>query len=184
MIKWGKNETLITLMIVAIAAFVFYYGSRYFLDPLNEALKVTEDTLTEHRLVIKQAELNEQNETMLKQEADTVRKSLPTEEAVDQIVEMFFGLEKSSDVSIESMNHHGVGLTEDAGTYPSDISAIHYQMTLSSDSLAKVESFVEEIEDIERLIEIVELDLTKQSESNVEALITVRAFYNDSILID
>ncbi|GEM03808.1 hypothetical protein HMI01_07960 [Halolactibacillus miurensis] len=183
-IKWGKNETLIVLIIVAVFGFLFYYGSGYLLDPLHEELEVTEQTLAEHRLVLRQAEMNEQTENALNQEAEAVRNHLPTEEAVDQIVETLFDLETRTGVSITSINLSGAGLTEDAAFYPDGVSAIHYQVTLTSDNVIGIESYMEQLESIDRLIEITELDLTKQSDTQTQAILTIRAFYNESILIE
>ena len=183
-IKWGKNETLIVLIIVAVFGFLFYYGSDYLLGPLNEELETTEQTLSEHRLVLRQAEMNEQTENALKQEAETVRNNLPTEESVDQIVETLFDLETATGVSIASINLNGIGFTEDAAFYPEGVSAIHYQVLLSSENITQIESYIQRLEEVNRLVEITELDILKQGETQTEATLTVRAFYNESILIE
>lgn len=184
-IKWGKNETLIVLIIVAVFGFLFYYGSGYLLDPLNEELEVTEQTLAEHRRVLKEAEMNKQTETALYQEAEAVRNYLPTEEAVDQIVETLFDLETRTGVSIASINLIKADFTEeDAAFYPEGVSAIHYQVLLSSDNITRIESYIERLEEVNRLVEISELDKLKQGETQTEATLTVRAFYNESISIE
>ncbi len=183
-IKWGKNETLIILIIVAVFGFVFYYGSDFLLGPLNEELEATEQTLSEHRLVLRQAEMNEQTENALKQKAETVRNNLPTEESVDQIVEMLFDLEAGTGVLIASINLNGTGFTGDATFYPESVSAIHYQVSLSSENVVQIESYIQRLEDVDRLVEITELDIVKQGEAQTEATLTVRAFYNESILIE
>ena len=189
-IKWGKNETLIVLIIVAVFGFLFYYGSGYLFDPLNEELEVTEQTLAEHRLVLKQAEMNKQTGIALNQLAETVRNYLPTEESVDQIVETLFDLERRTGVSIASINLNEADFTEeDAAFYPEGVSAIHYQVLLSSDNIARIETYIERLEEVNRLVEITELDMLKQEETQTEetqteATLTVRAFYNESISIE
>ena len=195
-IKWGKNETLIVLIIVAVFGFLFYYGSGYLLDSLNEELEVTEQTLAEHRVVLQQAEMNKQTGIALNQLAETVRNYLPTEEAVDQIVETLFDLERRTGVSIASINLNQADFTEeDAAFYPEGVSAIHYQVLLSSHNITRIETYIERLEEVNRLVEITELDMltqteetqteeTQTEETQTEATLTVRVFYNESISIE
>jgi hypothetical protein len=55
---------------------------------------------------------------------------------------------------------------------------------LSSDNITQIESYIQRLEEVNRLVEITELDMLKQGETQTEATLTVRAFYNESILIE
>lgn len=182
--KWGKNETLIVLIIVAVAAFVFYYGSDYLLEPLYEELEATEQTLTEHRLVMVQAESSDQDEISLRQEAEAVRMSLPTEQAVDQIIDTLFSLEQTEGVTIQSITLNSTSFVDEEAFYPEGIEAIHYQVTLVSDVRSNIEDYVASLESVDRMVEVAELDITSRGEAEIQATLIVRAFYNQSILIE
>lgn len=182
--KWGKNDTLIVFIIVAIAAFAFYYGSGYLLEPLYEELELTEQTLTEHRLVMAQAERDNQDEDNLRQEAEMVRRSLPTEQAVDQIIDILFSLEEAENVTIDSITLNSMSFVGEEAFYPEGVEAIHYQVSLVSEQRTNLEAYVAALESVDRMVEIAELDMTSQGEAETQAVLIVRAFYNQSILIE
>lgn len=171
-------------MIGAIVAAVMYYGTTYWLDPITTELKETESVLLEQRAVILQAEANEANEDELLAEANAVRDRLPTEEAVDQIVEMIFLVENQTDVTISQVALSGSEFTNESGLYPTNVESIEYQITLSANQRANVERFLAEIEMIERLVEVTDLEITQNNSEQVEATIILRAFYNQQVIIN
>lgn len=183
-IKWSKNYTLLLLMLIAIIFGAWYYGELYFLNPTREEIQDLEITLSEQSQIIEQASSSAYTEDELSQRALLVRNILPTEVAVDQVIDQVFQVAGRYDLNLSVISLSGTSFVPDGINYPQQIEAIDYQLVMSAASVAEIEQFIEDLENFDRLIEIIDLNLNTQGEDQADVTLTIRAFYNADVIME
>ncbi|GAE92620.1 hypothetical protein JCM21714_1628 [Gracilibacillus boraciitolerans JCM 21714] len=92
-------------------------------------------------------------------------------------------LGSSSNINVKTINRITNDQELNQAYFPTDISFLEYQLELEAASLVIFDDFLENLNKSERIIELTEIHYTDE-ENFVSGSITIRIFYNDSVLIN
>ncbi|MBM7541786.1 hypothetical protein [Amphibacillus cookii] len=182
-IKWEKNYFLYLLLIIVFLIATGYYGNRLLLSEDRQSLTDSEEVLaTQQRLLDQLLKADKAEEDWL-DEAEKLRSQLPTEQNVDQLIDSVFELEERLDVTITRITKSTEPIILEQDDYPHQINIIDYQLSFETVSLEGFNTFIRELNDMERFVELIQLEYQQPFDDQVSSNVTIRAFYNENVLI-
>ncbi|WP_017472727.1 hypothetical protein [Amphibacillus jilinensis] len=183
-IKWEKNYLLYLLLIIVVLTAIWYYGDRLFLSEARQALTDSEAMLARQQTLLDQSLRVDKGEEDWLDEAAKLRQQLPTEQNVDQLIDAVFELEERLDVTISSIAKSTEAIILEQDGYPNQINIIDYQLSFDTASLEVFNTFISELNDMDRFIELIQLDYQQPFDDHVSSNVIIRAFYNENVLIN
>ena len=181
MIKWNRTYTLLSILVVLFLVFIWYYSQLYLLEPVRELISESEETLAEHQVFIDLADSGKLSREEIQAEFESIQVELPVDKEIDLIVSALRDIESDTDVVLESISLSNELLDADQPYYPSEIGSIHYQIEFTAETFDDFESFINELNNQTRIVEIDQLSIQQTSTESVTGSVAIRYFYNDDI---
>lgn len=181
MIKWNRTYTLLSILIVLFLVFIWYYSQLYLLEPARELISESEETLAEHQVFIELADLGKLSREEIQAEFESIQVELPVDKEIDLIVSALRDIESDTDVVLKLISLSNKLLDADQPYYPSEIGSIHYQIEFTAETFDDFESFINELNNQTRIVEIDQLSIQQTSTESVTGSVAIRYFYNDDV---
>lgn len=181
MIKWNRTYTLLSILVVLFLVFIWYYSQLYLLEPARESIRESENTLAEQQVLIDLSDAGELSQEAIDREAETIKVHLPVEKEVAEIIETLRDIESDSGVVLELISLSEASLNNEGAYYPDGIDSIRYQINFSAESFADYETFLIDLNDQDRAVEIDQLNIQQTSTDGVIGSVAVRYFYNEAV---
>ncbi|GGM27313.1 hypothetical protein GCM10011351_11420 [Paraliobacillus quinghaiensis] len=180
--RWSRMHSIIligSLLLVILIAFFSFYQYIY---PRQQELEHLQLKLAEQDILIENADQNSQEIEDEVASSLNLQKQLPIDKAVNQLILNFEEIEKITNTTITLMTKSEDQLSNSKSEEATpDLKKINYQLNVISTNYDDMNQFLVELNNMDRLVEINNIEFTQINVENFELSIGVTAFYNPSL---
>ena len=185
-ISWNKMHVFLLVLVMFISIGVYFGGYFYFISPVQSKVATVSEQLAIQEQIIANTDLsNTEVEDEQPTRSTNLQKKLPVEKNLDQLLLLLNQIENNTDVTIQQIISENTSLnktmTKQLTNYSEEIESLPMQIQLSSKNQASLNTFLQELSNLERIVNIDVIQIGAIGEKQMESTIGLTAFYNPSL---
>lgn len=182
MIKWDRTYLLLLIVVFTVIIGFGYFFFNPWLQPERTQLATSMLELEQQERLIQATEVDQVNIEELLAEAETLQNQVTVDAQVDQLLFHLSEIEGNSGILIERMVKTNDQLAgENSSHYPEDLEPIQYQIQFKATDYEEMNQFLTAITELERSIDISQLQYSETTTGDINATITIIFFHNPTL---
>ncbi len=166
--NWNRSHTLILILLIAFAAFLYVAGYRTIIQPLQNDLASTEEQVDLYERQVQQLEKQDKS---MDESLQQITKQVPADKKPDAVLNELRQMADKTNVVIESIASSGSSAAEEGG-----LSNAGYMLEVSGANINEVNAFLEAVQKGERFMRIDTISVEQGDSANLS--LEIATFYS------
>ncbi|WP_112181494.1 type 4a pilus biogenesis protein PilO [Paraliobacillus zengyii] len=180
--KWSRIYSLLSIGVVLLVIIIAFFSYYQFIYPSQQKVRYLEGELAEQDQLIENADLSKQElEDEVANSLD-LQKQIPIDKAINQLILNVEEIEKKTNSTITLLTNSEDQVASDQdGEATSELTKINYQMEVLSPNYDEMNQFLTELTNMDRIVEINNIEFVQVEEGSIELSVGLTTFYNPTL---